>query len=60
MDVIELPEMKADPQLIGLYHNFIKNFESKLNQLTLAKMVIAISKAYAGNKQTTFSPSIMS
>jgi len=48
LKLVELVETidAGDPQLLELYHNFIKGFEGKLNQLTLAKLAVVISKAY--------------
>jgi len=46
VELVELPEMRNNARVIGLYENFIKSFETKLNQLTLAKILVVISKAY--------------
>jgi len=46
VELVELPEMRANPFVIGLYENFIRSFETKLNQLTLAKIVVVISRAF--------------
>ena len=48
MEFVELPELRANTIVIRLYDQFIKTFESKLNQLTLAKIFVVISKAYQG------------
>jgi len=38
--------MKRHQLLVRLYKQFIKTFESKLNQLTLAKILVVISKSF--------------
>jgi len=46
IEIVELPDLKGNPVLIALYTNFIKTFESKLNQLTLAKILVVISRSF--------------
>jgi len=45
-EVVAHPQLRDSPQLILLYTDFIKNFESKLNQLSLAHIVLSILRVY--------------
>jgi len=47
VEIVEVPEMRGSPGLIPLYTNFIKSFETKLNQLTLSKILVVISKSFS-------------
>lgn len=51
VELVEMPEMKGSARLIPLYNEFIKTFESKINQLTLAKLIIAVSEAYTDTNE---------
>lgn len=46
VEFVALPAVKDSPELIQLYNNFIKTFESRINQLHYAHIIINISKAY--------------
>jgi hypothetical protein len=50
------PHLKESPQLIPLYTDFIKHFESKLNQLSFVHIILAISKAYRGTRSRSAVP----
>jgi len=51
IEIIDLPELKRNVMLIQLYTNFIKTFESKLNQLTLAKILVVMSKSIVDDNE---------
>lgn len=48
--IIEQPQWK--PELTTLYHGFIEHFESKLNQLTLVKIAVNLSKSHTRTRLT--------
>ncbi len=48
LELVNHPHLKESPQLIPLYTDFIKHFESKINQLSFVHIILAISKAYRG------------
>jgi 26S proteasome regulatory subunit N9 len=46
MELVQHPQVRDGPELIQLYENFIKTFETKINQLHYAHLIINISKGY--------------
>jgi len=52
-ELVNNPELRQNPaQLISLYTEFIKHFESKINQLSFVHIILAISKAYRDPAET--------
>ena len=45
-EVVALPAFQTGDLLIQLYHNFINDFEHKLNALKLGHIVVAVSSRY--------------
>jgi len=52
LELVNHPHLKESPQLIPLYTDFIKHFESKINQLSFVHIILAISKAYRDPAET--------
>eukprot|EP01114_Cavostelium_apophysatum_P000488 TRINITY_DN1043_c0_g2_i1.p1 TRINITY_DN1043_c0_g2~~TRINITY_DN1043_c0_g2_i1.p1 ORF type:complete len:389 (-),score=92.79 TRINITY_DN1043_c0_g2_i1:55-1221(-) len=50
--LVELPYFEKGDELIQFYSNFIKDFEKKINQLTLAKLVIRIARQIPDGSQS--------
>ncbi len=48
LELVQQPQLKGSSELIRLYSDFIKHFESKLNQLSLAHIILHISKSFKG------------
>jgi 26S proteasome regulatory subunit N9 len=46
LELVTHPQLKDTPQLVSLYTDFIKHFESKLNQLSFVHIILVISKSY--------------
>ena len=47
-DLVKSPHFEKSEDLVGLYEHFIRDFETKLNQLSLAKIVVQISRRITG------------
>lgn len=48
---MKLPQVQANEELVQFYTRFIKDFETKLNPLSLVKICVTISKTFKGKTQ---------
>jgi 26S proteasome regulatory subunit N9 len=47
-EYVTLPQVQANEELRQFYNKFIKDFEIKLNPLSLVKICVTISKTFKG------------
>eukprot|EP01113_Clastostelium_recurvatum_P043395 TRINITY_DN716_c0_g1_i1.p1 TRINITY_DN716_c0_g1~~TRINITY_DN716_c0_g1_i1.p1 ORF type:complete len:385 (+),score=113.93 TRINITY_DN716_c0_g1_i1:71-1225(+) len=49
--LVSLPQFRQGNDLINLYTNFVKDFELKINKLSLAKFTVAAANQYTDHRQ---------
>lgn len=50
-EFVKLPRFQQGNDLIQLYNNFIKDFETKINQLKLVQMIVVISNQFGSPEE---------
>ena len=55
-EYVKLPQVQSNEELVQFYSKFIKDFETKLNPLSLVNICVTISKTFKGTLHSTTLP----